>query len=147
MQHLHEIDILLAEDSASDAEMALRALKKSNLANSVSWVRDGVEALDFIFSRGQFEGRNGHPKLVMLDIKMPKVDGIEVLRQLRANEKTRLIPVVMLTSSAEDRDVMESCKLGVNSYIVKPVDFSQFAQVIVQVGLYWAVVNRTPEPH
>ncbi|HEY4370662.1 MAG TPA: response regulator [Burkholderiales bacterium] len=146
MQDLREIEILLAEDSASDAEMAMRALKKSNLANSVTWVRDGVEALDFIFSRGKFEGRSGNPKLVMLDIKMPRVDGIEVLRQLRANDKTRLIPVVMITSSAEDRDIMESYKLGVNSYIVKPVDFTQFAQVIVQVGLYWAVVNRTPEP-
>ncbi len=147
MQNLQEIEILLAEDSASDAEMALRALKKSNLANSVTWVRDGVEALDFIFSRGKFDGRSGNPKLVMLDLKMPKVDGIEVLRQLRANEKTAMIPVVILTSSAEERDIMESYKLGVNSYIVKPVDFSQFAQVIVQIGLYWAVVNRTPGQH
>jgi two-component system response regulator len=145
MQDLREIDILLAEDSASDAEMALRALKKSNLANRVTWVRDGVEALEFIFSTGKFAGRSGNPKLVLLDIKMPKVDGIEVLRQLRANDKTSMIPVVILTSSAEERDIMESYKLGVNSYIVKPVDFSQFAQVIVQVGLYWAVVNRTPD--
>ena len=144
MQDLREIEILLAEDSASDAEMTLRALKKSNLANSVTWVRDGVEALEFIFSTGKFSGRSGHPKLVLLDIKMPRVDGIEVLRQMRADERTKLIPVVILTSSAEERDVMESYKLGVNSYIVKPVDFSQFAQVIVQVGLYWAVVNRTP---
>jgi CheY-like chemotaxis protein len=144
MQDLREIEILLAEDSSSDAEMALRALKKSNLANNVTWVRDGVEALEFIFGTGKFSGRNGNPKLVMLDIKMPRVDGIEVLRQMRANEKTRLIPAVILTSSAEERDIMESYKLGVNSYIVKPVDFSQFAQVIVQVGLYWAIVNRTP---
>jgi two-component system response regulator len=144
MQDLRAIEILLAEDSASDAEMALRALKKNNLANSVTWVRDGVEALEFIFSTGKFSGRSGNPKLVMLDIKMPRVDGIEVLRQMRADERTRLIPVVILTSSAEERDIMESYKLGVNSYIVKPVDFSQFAQVIVQVGMYWAVVNRTP---
>ncbi|HEX4328227.1 MAG TPA: response regulator [Burkholderiales bacterium] len=144
MQDLREIEILLAEDSASDAEMALRALKKSNLANSVTWVRDGVEALEFIFGTGKFSGRSGNPKLVMLDIKMPRVDGIEVLRQMRADERTRLIPAVILTSSAEERDIMESYKLGVNSYIVKPVDFSQFAQVVVQVGLYWAVVNRTP---
>ena len=144
MQELREIEILLAEDSASDAEMALRALKKSNLANSVTWVRDGVEALEFIFGTGKFSGRDTNPKLVMLDIKMPRVDGIEVLRQMRADERTRLIPVVILTSSAEERDIMESYKLGVNSYIVKPVDFSQFAQVVVQVGLYWAVVNRTP---
>jgi len=144
MQELQEIEILLAEDSPSDAEMTLRALKKSNLANSVTWVQDGVEALDFIFSSGKFSGRSGNPKLVLLDIKMPKVDGIEVLRRLREEERTRLIPVVILTSSAEERDIVESYKLGVNSYIVKPVDFSQFAQVIVQVGLYWAVVNRTP---
>jgi len=144
MQDLREIEILLAEDSASDAEMALRALKKSNLANSVTWVRDGVEALEFVFSTGKFSGRSSNPKLVMLDIKMPRVDGIEVLRQMRADERTRMIPVVILTSSAEERDIMESYKLGVNSYIVKPVDFTQFAQVIVQVGLYWAVVNRTP---
>lgn len=141
---MEQIEILLAEDSVSDAEMALRALKKNNLSNRVTWVKDGVQALDFVFGRGQYAGRSGNPKLIMLDIKMPKVDGIEVLRQVRANEGTRTIPVVILTSSAEERDVMESYKLGVNSYIVKPVDFHQFAQVIVQVGLYWAVVNRAP---
>ena len=144
MQELQEIEILLAEDSASDAEMALRALKKHHLANHLTWVRDGVEALDFIFAQGKYTGRIGNLKLILLDIKMPRVDGIEVLRQLRANDKTRMIPVVIMTSSAEERDIMESYKLGVNSYIVKPVDFTQFAQVIVQVGLYWAVVNRTP---
>jgi CheY-like chemotaxis protein len=138
------IEILLAEDSVSDAEMALRALKKNNLSNNVTWVRDGVQALDFIFGRGQYAGRSGNPKLILLDIKMPKVDGIEVLRQVRAHEATRTVPVVILTSSAEERDVMESYKLGVNSYIVKPVDFQQFSQVIVQIGLYWAVVNRAP---
>jgi two-component system response regulator len=141
---MEQIEILLAEDSVSDAEMALRALKKNNLSNRVTWVKDGVQALDFIFGRGQYAGRSGNPKLILLDIKMPRVDGIEVLRQVRAAEATRTIPVVILTSSAEERDVMESYKLGVNSYIVKPVDFSQFSQVIVQVGLYWAVVNRAP---
>jgi len=144
MEAAQQIDILLAEDSATDAEMALRALKKHHLANHLTWVRDGVEALDFIFSRDKYAGRNGKPKLVLLDIKMPKVDGIEVLRQIRADPEMRLVPVVILTSSAEERDIMESYKLGVNSYIVKPVDFTQFAQVIVQVGLYWAVVNRAP---
>ena len=144
MEAAQQIDILLAEDSATDAEMALRALKKHHLANHLTWVRDGVEALDFIFGRDKYAGRNGKPKLVLLDIKMPKVDGIEVLRQIRADPEMRLVPVVILTSSAEERDIMESYKLGVNSYIVKPVDFTQFAQVIVQVGLYWAVVNRAP---
>jgi len=144
MAAMEQIDILLAEDSASDAEMALRALKKNNLANHVTWVKDGAEALDFIFGRGAYAGRGCRPRLILLDIKMPKVDGIEVLRQVRLHEATRMIPVVILTSSAEERDVMDSYKLGVNSYIVKPVDFTQFAQVVVQVGLYWSVVNRAP---
>jgi two-component system, response regulator len=139
-----QVDILMAEDSATDAEMALRALKKANLANRLIWVKDGEEALDCIFCRGAYAERAGYPKLVLLDIKMPKVDGIEVLRQIRADPRTRLIPVVILTSSAEERDVIETYHLGVNSYIVKPVDFVQFSQMIVQVGLYWSVVNRTP---
>jgi two-component system response regulator len=139
-----QVDILMAEDSTTDAEMALRALKKANLANHLIWVKDGAEALDCIFSRGAYAARAGYPKLVLLDIKMPKVDGIEVLRQIRADPRTRLIPVVILTSSAEERDIVETYHLGVNSYIVKPVDFGQFSHMIVQVGLYWSVVNRTP---
>jgi CheY-like chemotaxis protein len=144
MELQQQVEILMAEDSATDAEMALRALKKANLANRLIWVKDGEEALDCVFSRGSYAARVGHPKLVLLDIKMPKVDGIEVLRQIRADARTRLIPVVVLTSSAEERDMIETYQLGVNSYIVKPVDFVQFSQMIVQVGLYWSVVNRTP---
>lgn len=145
MNDLHAVEILLAEDSAADAEMTIRALRKHNLANRLVWVKDGAEALDFIYRRGSYEGRtNGQPRLVLLDLKMPRVDGIEVLQQIKGDPETRAIPVVVLTSSAEERDIVNSYELGVNSYLVKPVDFNHFLEVVAQAGLYWAVLNRVP---
>ena len=138
-------DILLAEDSDADAELTLRALRKGNLVNKVLRVRDGVEAIEYIYGEGQFLNRpGGNPKLVLLDMKMPRLGGLDVLRRLRSDERTKFIPVVVLTSSAEDRDIIESYHLGVNSYLVKPVNFAEFTQVVAHVGLYWAVLNRMP---
>lgn len=147
MQVPGEVEILLAEDSARDAEMTQRVLRKHNLGNNVVWVRDGAEALDFLFCRAAFSGRATArpPRLVLLDIKMPKVDGIEVLRQVKADARTRPIPVVVMTSSNEEQDVLESYRLGVNSYIVKPVEFGAFAEVVAKIGLYWVLTNRTPD--
>lgn len=141
-----EVEILLAEDSPRDAEMTLRSLKKHNLANRVHWVKDGAEALDYLFCEGAYGGRDPArlPRLVLLDIKMPKVDGIEVLRRLKEDARTRAIPVVVMTSSDEEQDVLESYRLGVNSYIVKPVEFGAFAEVVARIGLYWVVTNRVP---
>jgi CheY-like chemotaxis protein len=133
------IEILLAEDNSADAEMTLRALKRNNLANRVRWVKDGAEALDYLFG-----DNNRPPKLVLLDIKMPKVDGIEVLRRLKADPATQKIPVVVMTSSNEERDVVESYRLGVNSYIVKPVQFEAFLETVAKIGLYWVLTNRAP---
>ncbi|MGH8314295.1 MAG: response regulator [Steroidobacterales bacterium] len=145
MHELEQVEILLAEDSEADAEMTMRALRRNNLANRLVWVKDGAEALDFIFRRGEYASRpEGAPKLVLLDLKMPKVDGIEVLRQVKSNEATRTIPVVMLTSSAEERDIVASYSLGVNSYIVKPVDFANFVDEVAKAGCYWVLVNRLP---
>ena len=145
MHEFEQIEILLAEDSEADAEMTMRALRRNNLANRLVWVKDGAEALDFIFRRGAYAQRpEGAPKLVLLDLKMPKVDGIEVLRQVKSNEETRTIPVVMLTSSAEERDIIASYSLGVNSYIVKPVDFASFVDEVAKAGCYWVLVNRLP---
>ena len=145
MHEFEKIEILLAEDSDADAEMTIRALRRNNLANHLVWVKDGAEALDFIFRRGAYAQRpEGAPKLVLLDLKMPKVDGIEVLRQVKSNEATRTIPVVMLTSSAEERDIVASYSLGVNSYIVKPVDFASFVDEVAKAGCYWVLVNRLP---
>jgi two-component system response regulator len=139
------IEILLVEDSDADAELITRALRKSNLVNKVVRLRDGVEALEFVFRQGPFSQRGGgQPRLILLDLKMPRLGGIEVLRRLKADERARVIPVVVLTSSAEEQDVLESYKLGVNSYLVKPVEFSAFTSVITQTGLYWAVMNRIP---
>jgi two-component system, response regulator len=132
------IEILLAEDNAEDAEMTLRALKRNNLANRVHWVKDGAEALDYLLGTSQL------PKLVLLDIKMPKVDGIEVLRRLKENPATRGIPIVVMTSSNEERDVVDSYRLGVNSYIVKPVQFDAFIETVAKIGLYWVLTNRVP---
>jgi two-component system response regulator len=146
MDEFTAVDILLVEDSDADAEMILRALRKGGVVNKIARVRDGVEGLEFIFREGEFARRvNGHPKLVMLDLKMPRLGGIDVLRRLKADETTRKIPVVMLTSSAEERDVVESYDLGVNSFLVKPVNFSSFTEVVGQAGLYWAVMNRLPK--
>ena len=147
MSDFEQIEILLAEDNAADAEMTLRALRRNNLANKVHWVKDGEEALDYVLCRGGYAGRNPEspPKLVLLDIKMPKVDGIEVLRQLKSGEKTRSIPIVVMTSSNEERDIVQSYQLGVNSYIVKPVQFEAFLEIVAKIGLYWVITNRVPQ--
>jgi two-component system response regulator len=141
-----QVEILLAEDNAEDAEMTMRALRRNNLANRLHWVKDGAEALDYLFCTGAYAGRNAArpPKLVLLDIKMPKVDGIEVLRRLKADAATRSIPVVVMTSSNEERDVFESYRLGVNSYIVKPVQFDAFMETVAKIGMYWVLTNRVP---
>ncbi len=141
-----QIDILLVEDNAADVELTLRALKKHQIANPVHVVTDGAEALEFLFATGAYEGRNAFSplKLVMLDLKLPKVSGIEVLRRIKSHESTRSIPVVVLTSSREEPDIQQCYKLGVNSYIVKPVDFNSFLDAIAQVGLYWLMINEPP---
>ena len=142
-----QVEILLAEDNPADAEMTLRALRRYNLANKVHWVKDGEEALEYMFRSGAYASRDPSlmPKLVMLDIKMPKVDGIEVLRRLKASEETRTIPVVVMTSSNEERDVVESYRLVVNSYIVKTVQFEHFLETVAKIGLYWVITNRVPK--
>lgn len=146
MDAYENVDILLVEDNPADAELALRALRKGKLANHISWLKDGAEALEFIFRTGAYAGRpDRNPKLILLDLKLPKVDGIEVLKRVKADERTRAIPVVMVTSSAEGRDVAESYKLGVNSYIVKPVEFEQFSETVAKAGLYWMLMNKAPE--
>lgn len=147
MDRMEKIDILMAEDSARDAEMTLRALRKHNLGNHIHWVKDGAEALAFLFCTGAYADRDPKlgPKLVLLDIRMPRVDGIEVLRQVKSDERMRVLPVVMMTSSNEERDVIESYQLGVNSYIVKPIEFAVFTEVVARIGLYWIVANRVPE--
>ena len=147
MSGYEEIEILLVEDNPKDAEMTQRALRKHNFGNRLHWVKDGAEALDYVFCRGAYQGREParSPRLILLDIKMPKVDGIEVLRQVKADERTRAVPVVVMTSSNEERDVIESYRLGVNSYIVKPVDFAAFLEVVAKIGLYWVLTNRVPE--
>ena len=145
MQELGTIEILLAEDDALDAEMTLRALHKHHLANKVHWVRDGAEALDYLFGKGEYAGRDTTlPRLVLLDIKMPRVDGIDVLKRLRADERTRFLPVVVMTSSTQDRDIIESYRLGVNSYVVKPLQFGAFAETVSGVGFYWVLTHRAP---
>jgi len=146
MESYEQVEILLVEDKATDAELTLRALKRHNLANRVLWVKDGQEALDYMFATGAYADRSpgSDPKLILLDIKLPKISGVDVLRRLKGDERTRSIPVTMLTSSAEERDVIESYQLGVNSYIVKPVDFTKFVDTVSEVGMYWMVVNRPP---
>jgi two-component system, response regulator len=141
------LEILLVEDNPNDGELAMHALKKHNLANRIQVVRDGAEALDYVFARGEFSHRdiNQIPRLVLLDLKLPKVDGLEVLRQIKADPRTRKIPVVVLTSSREERDVVESYDLGVNSYILKPVDFQQFSEAVRTIGLYWLLLNQPPK--
>jgi len=138
--------ILLVEDNPNDLELTLIALEKSHLANEVVVVRDGAEALEYLECRGAFIGRNaGNPAVILLDLKLPKVDGLEVLRRLRADPETATVPVVVLTTSREERDIVESYRLGVNSYIVKPVDFDQFSESVRLIGFYWLLVNKAPE--
>ncbi|MEO8085739.1 MAG: response regulator [Bacteroidota bacterium] len=142
-----EIQILLVEDNKSDAKLTIRALKKHNLANNLIHLIDGAQALEFIFGKGEFAGRNidNKPRVIFLDLKMPKVSGLEVLRTIKSDERTKLIPVVMMTSSKEEKDIIESHKLGVNSYVVKPVDFENFSKTITDLGFYWMVVNTPPQ--
>ncbi len=139
-----EVEILIVEDNARDLELTMRALAKHRLGNHVVAVRDGVEALDFLFARGAYADRvvTEGPQVIFLDMKLPKVDGMEVLRQIKADERTRMIPVVMVTSSAQERDLAETYRLGVNSYVVKPIDFDSFVKTIADLGFYWLAVNR-----
>lgn len=147
MNHSEIVDILLVEDNPQDAELTIRALRKSNLANQLIAVEDGAEALDFIFCRGKYGDREiGHtPRVVLLDLKLPKVNGLEVLRALKQDERTRTIPVVVVTSSREDPDIKTAYALGANSYVVKPVDFDAFAEAVSSLGLYWLLVNQPPK--
>jgi two-component system, response regulator len=140
------IDILLVEDNPTDAELCIRSLKKHNLANNLVWVKDGAEALDFLWCRGEFAGRRDtqRPRLILLDLKLPKVGGLEVLRQLKADETLKNIPVVVLTSSQEDRDLAECYSLGANGYVTKPVEFSDFSDAVIKLGLFWLLVNKVP---
>ncbi len=141
------VEVLLVEDNLHDAEMTIRALRKVNLANRLIHLKDGAEALDFIFAKGTFAERDveNKPKVILLDIKMPKVDGIEVLRQIKSNDATKTIPVVIMTSSKEEQDIITSYDLGVNSYVVKPVDFEGFAKAVSELGLYWLIINQAAD--
>lgn len=143
---MSEHAILLVEDNSIDEELTLRALKKAKISNEVVVARDGAAALDYLFARGAYEGRDTRimPQVILLDLNLPKLSGLEVLRAIRADDRTRRIAVVILTSSKEDRDLAEGYELGANSYIVKPVDFSQFAEAVRQLGLYWLVLNQKP---
>lgn len=140
------VDILIVEDNPEDAEMALRAFKKNNLSNKVFVVEDGEEALDFVFSRGEYANRTDlkKPRIILLDLKLPKIGGLEVLKEIKQHPETKMIPVIILTSSKEERDMMESYQLGVNSYIVKPVEFDKFVEAVKDLGLYWLLLNQYP---
>ena len=145
---MNGIEILIADDNPSDVELTVHALRKAKLANKIQIVEDGEQALDFLFCRGKFDGRSftHPPRVILLDLKMPKVDGIEVLRALPGDPRTRAIPVVVLTSSKEQRDVVESYNLGVNAYIQKPVEFEPFRSCVEKIGMFWLVVNEPPPP-
>ena len=146
MESTNQVDILLVEDSPLDAEMTIRTLNKHNCSNSLHWVKDGQEALDFLFCEGAYESRKGMepPQLILLDINMPKVNGMEVLRKIKEHADLRLVPVVMMTSSSKHPDSLEAYRLGVNSYIVKPVEFGEFAETVAKVGMYWMMTNHRP---
>lgn len=146
MNDVNEVEILIVEDNQDDLDMTLRALRKGNLANHIQVARDGAEAIDFIFCQGAHAKRVGgkNPKLILLDLKLPKIDGMEVLQRLKGDPRTKTIPVAMLTSSKEQRDVIESYNLGVNSYIVKPVNFESFATAVQNLGMYWLLLNEPP---
>jgi two-component system, response regulator len=140
-----EIEILLVEDNPNDAELAIRSLKKQNLANNLVWLKDGEEALDFLFQKGKYSsGGNNIPRIMLLDLRLPKIDGLEVLKEIKSNAKTKHMPVIILTSSKEDRDMVASYKLGVNSFVSKPVEFDKFAKIVSALGFYWLVVNKMP---
>jgi len=145
MSDYDDIDILLVEDNPQDAEMTLRALKKSNIGNKVHWARDGVEALDFVRCTGEFTGRDPHraPKLILLDLKMPRLDGLDVLRALKSQDKTRSIPIVAMTSSNQEKDLAESYRLGVNGYVTKPLEIESFIDTVGKIGVFWLSVNQT----
>jgi two-component system response regulator len=146
MNAADNVEILLVEDSPYDAELTIRELKRHHLANKLVHVKDGAEALDFVFGTGAYAARDTrqHPKVVLLDLKLPKVDGLEVLKAMKKDERTRNIPVVVMTSSQEQRDVVDSYHLGVNSYVVKPVDFDQFSKAVSELGCYWVLLNHSP---
>ena len=145
MIDLAPIEILLVEDNPTDAEMTMRALKRRHLANGIEWLKGGEQAIDYMLCRGTYATRsNGNPRLVLLDLKMPKVDGIDVLRALKADPTARTVPVVMLTSSNEESDIARSYDLGVNSYIVKPVEFDKFVEEVSKLGVYWTMMNKAP---
>ncbi|ELR72504.1 response regulator [Fulvivirga imtechensis AK7] len=143
---MHDVDILLVEDNMEDAELVVRELKKNNLGNNLIHLMDGAQALDFIFGKGKYSERKVHdkPKVILLDLKMPKVDGLEVLQAIRSDERTRLIPVVIMTSSREQKDIVESYNLGVNAYVVKPVGFDNFSKAVAELGMFWILVNQPP---
>lgn len=149
MNDLDATKILTVEDNPNDLELTIRALKQYNLANQIYTVGDGEEALHFMFGRGRYAGRDitNNPRLILLDLKLPKVDGIEVLREIKANRRTKSIPVVMLTSSAEESDIVKSYDLGINSYIVKPVDFESFMEAVAKIGFYWLLMNKQPSDY
>ena len=148
MKKCDEVEILLVEDNPNDAELALRELKRRNLTNKLLWVKDGAEAIEFIFGSNEKNGSEikHYPKVILLDLKLPKVDGLEVLARLKKDERTCVIPVVVLTSSLEESDIVKSYKLGVNSYVVKPVDFNNFSEAVANLGMYWMLLNQPPMP-
>jgi len=147
MENIKQVEILLVEDNPNDAELTLRALSKYNLTNKIHVVNDGAKALEYMFATGEYAGReiDKKPKMILLDLKLPKVDGLEVLREVKSDERTKTTPVIVLTSSTEERDIVESYELGVNSYIAKPVEFDKFIDAVSEVGLYWMLLNKSPQ--